>query len=870
MDLLEILTKRGYQFRQHDEEVGWGWFTPNVVDLSIQRADALKHYGLEGLRRELDETLYRPPWGVWTFPDSDITEVLPRQTHVVLGKDGQATATIVAPPAVPHLQQLAERLQALIREEHGLELPLVDDVSVGLELMTGGNAIIIGGSHENRFALELARRYRTFVVDAELPGADGWIVTTHRGVHASGQSSVQLAGGPAAGEMVLRKLVENLDRQENGVLGVAYVHEVELGTRMRERMPSWEAFRDSLPGKIRQFEGQKVDAPEDIVELSELLAKGLDCGGPEKGIYNSAPVDLAIEAARYYQQTGDRRAVTLFRELMFRITEYYLTIPGGAVYPADLDFRSGILVLHFGRLEHDAIFSDEDRLILVNLLLAMTRSVHEFAYKLWAPDRAGDSRHNHQTFPALSLLYSADYFQRYDLPYLHWWLEYSDAIFHDPVFQHGKHTENSFLYEPFVFEHSAAYSLFRGEGLSRFREGVFEMAVRRQVIATDNFLRHVDYGDCAVSVKPVDSVSAQMLAADHPGVIRWYASEGFARQDSLSFRPIFEYPGLRQLPAGEAPPAGGWECLDLDRHFLSEVSPTFPPEHSFDKLAFRSGWQPRDHYLLLEGVGEKVSHAHHDCNGIVRLNHLGRHWVVSNGYGKRLDIKHAGKAFSARVLGPEDHNVLVLRRAGETVKHQPMAATLQRGQEGELLISTTALIGYGGTNWARTLIVLADRYLLVIDRVQVLDDGIEGAHLEWNCLGQASAIDGGFCLEQQGVSMAITNSAGWKAHTEPMDRSASWKAFLGSDAYPYASFPLTKLVFELPELTAGDVQVSATLLAAGEPDIPYSLNDTNDGLQVRGPHPTLTYEDQDLVCELSDEVATLHVARFPELPEVFS
>ena len=45
----------------------------------------------------------------------------------------------------------------------------------------------------------------------------------------------------------------------------------------------------------------------------------------------------------------------------------------------------------------------------------------------------------------------------------------------------------------------------------------------------------------------------------------------------------------------------------------------------------------------MEGVGGKVSHSHNEVNGIVRLNHLGRHYELNMG----LKIKN--KDLSVRI-----------------------------------------------------------------------------------------------------------------------------------------------------------------------------------------------------------------------------
>jgi hypothetical protein len=80
---------------------------------------------------------------------------------------------------------------------------------------------------------------------------------------------------------------------------------------------------------------------------------------------------------------------------------------------------------------------------------------------------------------------------------------------------------------------------------------------------------------------------------------------------------------------------------------IPQFCPGFPERYEFDKLVFRTGWSDDDHYILLEGVGnQKISHSHNELNGITRLNHLGGHWIVSNGYGRLAGLTNVAESFS--------------------------------------------------------------------------------------------------------------------------------------------------------------------------------------------------------------------------------
>ncbi|MBI2950554.1 hypothetical protein HYY27_00595, partial [bacterium] len=285
---------------------------------------------------------------------------------------------------------------------------------------------------------------------------------------------------------------------------------------------------------------------------------------------------------------------------------------------------------------------------------------------------------------------------------------------------------------------------------------------------------------------------------------------------------------------------------------------------------FRTGWGEEDHYLLFEGVGnQKVSHSHNELNGIVRLNHLGRHWVVSNGNGRRAGVTNVNVSFNTRIRGPEDHNMLVLRRDGETVRDLPVCcALLQRGQSGLLAYATGALIGYGGTDWFRTLLVVAGRFVLVLDRVRVRAPGLEAGHVEWNCLGRATAREGGFRLDQKGVFMDILSDSGWKAEGGVADQSADWKAVLEGGRYPYATFPLTRLTFRMPAVE-GTWRLATLLTATRLPEAACRVREPEPGLvrveALDEDLPGVRVEDGDLSVQAGGR--SLEV-RFRDLPEV--
>ena len=865
MSLSVALERRGYAFRQHLEEVGWTRRKPTVVDLDGSQRAAFDRGGIEGLKKVLAGQ------GLWTFPAMDIERPLPVRADLVLAQNGRPTATVVAPGAPGASRQMAGDLIDAVRRRFGVTLDLQEGDRAGLELLESQHVVLFGGSHESRFAMDLALRYQAGFVDATTPGEDGWVVTTHAGLDASGHNVLQVAASPSCAGEAMARALECLAVEKDRVC-IRPVHAIRQGREMREHFPSWEAFVAGLPARIPRFQGQSIQAPLDPAPLSDLLAQGLDSGGPEVNWYNAAPIDIAVQAAHYYQRSGDPRALALFRELLFRLADYYLRTPGGASYPADLDFRLGHAILYFSRLEHDPIFSEEDRLILANLLLACTRSIYEYTMKVWPLRPDEPTRHNHETFAARSLLFAADYFRRYGIQDVEQWRDRYEAVFSGGIWTRFKQKENANHYEIYAFDHAACYSAFTGRRLDLFDPDCLRMAALRHVVTTDNFLRPVDYGDAHVSMRPgnADRLATILVSQRDDPTLQWFSQACFARQPAYLPAPLDCFTDVRRPYAGPGPQTGVWETLPLDPKFIAHFCPGFPREYAFDKLAFRTGWEEEDHYLLFEGVGnQKVSHSHNELNGIVRLNHLGRHWVVSNGYGRRAGVTNVNVSFNTRIRGPEDHNTLVLRRDGEIVRDLPVCcALLQRGQSGALAYATGALIGYGGTDWFRTLLIVAGRFVLVLDRVRVCAPRPEAGHVEWNCLGRATAREGGFRLDQKGAFMDVLSDSGWKAEVGVADQSADWKAVLEGDRYPYATFPLTRLTFRMPAVE-GTCHLATLLAATRLPEAACRVREPGPGLvrveALDEGLPGVRVEDGDLIVRA--EGRSLEV-RFRDLPEV--
>jgi len=363
VDLVGIFQKRGYKLRKHLEEAPWDERKLTVVDLTDEENSIFAHRGIEALQRHLAKK------GQWLFPALEIQNHLLLRNDTVLAVGEKAKTIVSVPKGQGFINEAANCFVKEIKKLFSVDLPLqTDDEAVG-DLFQTQNIIIFGGSHENLLARELSYRYLCGVADAAVPGEGGWLVITYIGLGTPDKNVIQIAGDRSQLTVAVQRLVKQIQKSDENLL-VKHIYHIAPGHQMKHFLFSWEDFlKQSLSRAVHpQLKG--IALPSDPASAAEVLAKGLDSGGRKLNYRNILPVSVAVMAARYFFITGDERAITFFRAILFKLADYYLKVPEGASYPSDFDFYAGLLVHYYSLLEHYPIFSPEDRLIIANLLLA--------------------------------------------------------------------------------------------------------------------------------------------------------------------------------------------------------------------------------------------------------------------------------------------------------------------------------------------------------------------------------------------------------------------------------------------------------------------------------------------------------------------
>ena len=157
-------------------------------------------------------------------------------------------------------------------------------------------------------------------------------------------------------------------------------------------------------------------------------------------------------------------------------------------------------------------------------------------------------------------------------------------------------------------------------------------------------------------------------------------------------------------------------------------------KNAFDKLTLRSGFDPNDEYLLLDGTAGG-SHSYDDANSLGEFSANGRRWLCE------IDIFN-GPTMSF-------HNAVTVARAGLGEPDVPQAAELVTSARGDgYAYTATRLPHYNHTAWTRHLLWLPGRYTFAWDELTAEEAGEYSFVLGWRSLGQPSLRPGRFISAQ--------------------------------------------------------------------------------------------------------------------------
>ncbi len=831
-ELVPLYEKHGLNLRKHTgEHPAWTKRVKTIVDLDDRERAILESEGERALDTHLRET------GMFAVPALDIRRLKPRFLATVLAIETVSKAVIFVGPDGP-LCDVAGAICEIIRSRGGPAPEVHSGTEFDLLDLAASHAIILGGAHENPAAATLCDR-GWLDADRRFPGPGGWMIRTVHNIAGLAHNVLHFCADETNYEQALDCLRERIVSRGRSLL-VDPVLEIHPSEEMRERLGTWEQWKHRLAEVAFRAHGLDYREIEDVEAYGRWLAECFDCGGVEKDYYNRHPMAAATMAARLFLYTADERYLRLFRQLTLSLVEYHCNFPDGASYLADYDFAVYSQIMYWDLLEEYDVFSDEERLIITNFLLSSARMC-EGHLRAHNP-RPGALRHNHTTFAALSTFMGGRYFgDYYDIDDAEDFLAEAEMVFTGPIEDRVKHLEDANLYQWIVPRHKLIWD-FRN-GVYTYRDNrVMEGLAHHIVATTDNIGWPSDFGDAGAPISGgggiatlLEVIAGHLQAPD----LQWWAEKimnAVPGTDEVSLPGSPDLPGsCRVAPEEPAPPPVA-DVVPLEQHVHEKAAPEFPLPYLYDKIALRDGFDPQDAYLLLDGYSVG-SHVHYDQNAIIRYTAAERLWLVDNGYGKPSGETGAQAAYSGREVGPQDHNtLLVIGEDGELALPPPLCALLTEETDGDLTLVQSALVGYAGVDWLRSIFWLSGAGALIVDQVNALQD-VPELRCQLNMLGAVSVEPGLLTCAQKGATMHLQFEPSATVETRQWT-NASWDDEFARGAYPYADLPLTK--FErVASVGTGSTVRFVTLISAGPHDEPLlSLAVDGDLLTVNGPLPT--------------------------------
>ncbi|NLF17583.1 MAG: hypothetical protein GX595_10025, partial [Lentisphaerae bacterium] len=672
----------------------------------------------------------------------------PRDT--VLVRDGAARCLIAAGDGGRYRDQAAA-LAAELKRRGGVDIAVRDAETIDEVDLRSLQVIALGAAASN-IAMLKARPGGWGVVPA--PPEDGTpMVYVAVDVRGTGANVVMLGG---ADEAQVQASVEAFlaHLQAEPVLHLPWVHLPPPAVHDRD------AFR------------------ERAVASGKLLRQGA--------------IRLILRDAKYYDDAA-------FSMYMHRYWEYLdsADVLARSSYHGALDMEFHKLLPQFEHREQNPTFSPAEHLALTHLMWNLNELNAGLFAKWWGLLEAADADDmtrlirerapaitwNHQTFPALGLLFGADYFGRhYDLRVAHQRRQWVETLMHGQ-FVAAKPMCDCWGYQDITIAHTAylASLLGRWDYYERYPLHQF---LRLRLAVHDNLGAGVGYGDVGGYSAPVEGDPRDSMSS--------LASVTGGRIDLRRVTPE-EVEGLYVHPVEPL-----WYAQFGGRS-------STPLGKAFDKITMRQSHDPRRAYLLLDGLSGS-NHGHWDGNTILRFTANGRMWLCEGDYLKG-DMK--------------EHNGLTLTRDARTAEPDRIVALREQYLDDEWGLVITRTADYAGTDWDRHLLWHrpSDTFLMQ-DRVTARLPGHIDASVRFRSLGTARLEGCVWQVEQEGAERFTLHAPGSGrilTGTAPED-AKNWSG------YPYAE-PTPQLLRHRQSraLASGESMLFSHVFYATGPEAPRGL-----------------------------------------------
>ncbi|MFQ6132954.1 MAG: hypothetical protein ACE5R4_13015, partial [Armatimonadota bacterium] len=733
---------------------------------------------------ELSPEEYRRYAPLAPYNSNGIAEAFPIPRATVLAEGGEARATIVSAKGTEYLD-LAQRLQRRLNARSGAHFPVVVDVS-GVDFARRPHLIALGKMSNNE-VIERLYWTKAAVVDSVWPGPGGYVVRTVTRPYAFP------------------------DAEQAIVLGGSTPADV----------------REAVDAFVQHLEGQeRLLAPNRAVAQSPQAVKDGDYPRPSTP---SQALDLFIESASARVRGSPYDA---WRDALLYLAECYAEDPGLSLSEEDVS-RAAELFYLWQAVEGDELFSDEDRLVIANTLLAILHALPERIPGYHRLDVRPTVISPDTSRPLLGLYYGARYF----------WHHYGNVDERMSTYlrkcqqafgaQYRSYKSRADVAAPqtLALRDTVEYALNEND-LTIFENGM----VGRWADYTSLICQ--PHGGAAPFGEP-DQGADRLEQIALPYAL-WYHRDGryLARLRELDegYRSPYHDDVEPQAPEHEAWSAHAPMTMPMFNLRLPKPvyggpkqQPTVNQERAFDKLALRTAG-PLGQYLLIDGYGRGEG-GHYDTNAIVSFMDRGVHCLLDGGEGASSTTQHSMVSVLKDGLAPD--------------AVPPAAAVLHRADFDGMSVVQTVVRDYNGVDWYRNLFWHHGGPLVVLDALQALEEGEFQVDCDYMVNGRSSAE-----VQSGTLTVALDRARPGKP-VDPDERiRLDFHLLAANDSgLEFAGEPVSAPGFPVRqrrqvELAEGEMVSFQNLLCTSDPDAPpaYGLHRAGErGCIISGPDDRLAY-----------------------------
>ncbi|MCU6707318.1 heparinase II/III-family protein [Paenibacillus sp. J5C_2022] len=717
-------------------------------------------------------TTYEGAYGqadVIIYDDNDVPPhktITPRTLTRPIPLEG---LTIVAPEDTAWTE-LGSRLADGLTSLGGADIEVVAPDETKFEHGWSGNTLLLGSLGNN---WQISRLYgmQMSYADAVYPGAGGYRLQTIVDPFGMGGNTLlvtasDLNGAEAAVDRLLARVSEGADT------AIPWLAEARLSQQAQQ----YFEFGVEL---------SEEDKDALLAEADVLLSRLTPTTGNEEDANALYELFKSIAAyGEYYLLSADPGMGEVYRKTLKGYANFVNAYPAQA--QDQLNFwrnmwtSSDALINNWTVLEASPIFSTLDRKQIISALY-LTFEANSVTHYLTAAEETG-ARYNHEVFPALSIVVAADYFQRYHhLPEAEEWRAIGDRIFMNNTTLIGLDEGSDYLMH--VPMTNIDYGMAIGD--LTYLTRTLRPSADLNAMMMNNLGTMAGGGDTypfgysnAYSWGHSQVMNAAAWFYGNP--LYQYLLEktntgAFPGQKmgdlDYPIHRYMAYPTIAEEPSEEEMPKISAYPMDqgIYDHVLENGEVGVSLEDAFHKLAFRSGFDTDDSYLVLDGFSAGA-HGHQDGNAILEYSANGRIFLTDRDYIEKT---------------PQHHSGIVIVKDGVQLDKPPFAELEWAADVDGQSLSRSKVPAYNGMDWDRTVFSPDGKYYLIVDDLTAEEAGDYLLQNTWQALGSASIVSNRFEIEQDGVNMMLQSLDYSDLRTH--ERYGHFLKYWKSDyPYPYA------------------------------------------------------------------------------------